>query len=593
MPTMIVQCTCGAQQEVEEVTSGGVVQCGECGDFVEVPLYPVVPLEMMTEPAPPSLDIPTTLPPALRSREQSLHATAGTAGLLLGLAVSAGGAILARPDSMLSKVFSLSSPTSVIPTAIMCMLFWGAVVCLLRWQRVKALEQLSTPQALHEAADFARARGVAALLSSLQGPVCQVSPLYKRLVAVGRQWALRPSVQDADVVLRQQSHSEQDGIYAGYNLVRTFVWAMPVLGLIGTVIGIALAVGGFARFLGGDVDDVSTIKASLVGVTGGLSFAFLITLEGLLGALLLMLPSSALQAREERLQSRTQQDFLDVMLPALQEAAPEILTFAVGVGDDGLHGNWADTLKEVSVETLDCVRLASEEVISTLDSWKSDQQRDVEQWATTLHAQLGDAASRLGEQVGCAGREFQASSGEFLARLQLFHETLQRDCAAQQQWRQQLADEEVTRQRAMLEVMAEHHVALNSAAGAVGDLAAVIGQVVAMQDTLERTVAEIHSSDMNEQLAQLLNAHAQAVQNASCAADRLAQATGETLACQHTLHASMRQLHETGLEATLGQFSEALVGLRPALEAFTQPGVWRWVVPQQTADATALSTPNS
>src|SRR6185503_12035794 len=75
--------------------------------------------------------------------------------------------------------------------------------------------------------------------------------------------------------------------------------------------GISFAVGGFGQFLGGNVDDVTTIKRSLVNVTGGLSFAFLITLQGLLTSLLLMLPASALQPREERLYANVQRDISD------------------------------------------------------------------------------------------------------------------------------------------------------------------------------------------------------------------------------------------------------------------------------------------
>src|SRR6185503_16965205 len=98
---------------------------------------------------------------------------------------------------------------------------------------------------------------------------------------------------------------------------------IPVLGLIGTVIGISFAVGGFGQFLGGNRNNMKTIKRSLVNVTGGLSFAFLITLQGLLTSLLIMLPAYALQTREERLYANVQRDISDLLLPALQRAVPE------------------------------------------------------------------------------------------------------------------------------------------------------------------------------------------------------------------------------------------------------------------------------
>jgi hypothetical protein len=65
------------------------------------------------------------------------------------------------------------------------------------------------------------------------------------------------------------------------------------------------------------------VKQNLVGVTGGLSFAFLITLLGLLTSLVVMLVSSALQTREERLYGRVQHDITETLLPVLQKVAPE------------------------------------------------------------------------------------------------------------------------------------------------------------------------------------------------------------------------------------------------------------------------------
>jgi hypothetical protein len=129
-------------------------------------------------------------------------------------------------------------------------------------------------------------------------------------------------VPNANLVLQEHVTQDEESIRAGYGWVRAFVWVLPVLGLIGTAIGVAIAVGGFATFMGGDIEDVRIVKQHVMEVTSGLSFAFLMTLEGLLTALLAMLACSALQTREERLLGRVQRKLAETFLPALQRFEP-------------------------------------------------------------------------------------------------------------------------------------------------------------------------------------------------------------------------------------------------------------------------------
>jgi hypothetical protein len=75
------------------------------------------------------------------------------------------------------------------------------------------------------------------------------------------------------------------------------VWAIPVLGFIGTVLGLSLAIGRFTQTLqaGGDL---TLIRASLQGVTGGLATAFESTLVALTFTLILQLVITFQQKRE-------------------------------------------------------------------------------------------------------------------------------------------------------------------------------------------------------------------------------------------------------------------------------------------------------
>jgi hypothetical protein len=67
-------------------------------------------------------------------------------------------------------------------------------------------------------------------------------------------------------------------VQSSYTLSNVFIWAIPILGFIGTVIGIGQAVGAFSGSLD-QAQDISLLKKSLNDVTGGLATAFDTTLH--------------------------------------------------------------------------------------------------------------------------------------------------------------------------------------------------------------------------------------------------------------------------------------------------------------------------
>jgi biopolymer transport protein ExbB/TolQ len=109
-------------------------------------------------------------------------------------------------------------------------------------------------------------------------------------------------VSDVSTILRSQAENDENQIASSYTMVSGVVWAIPVLGFIGTVQGLSLAVGNFGKTLQAGAE-VSRLKDSLLGVTGGLSTAFETTLVGLVAALVIQLYLSFLQQKET--------DFLD------------------------------------------------------------------------------------------------------------------------------------------------------------------------------------------------------------------------------------------------------------------------------------------
>jgi len=99
-------------------------------------------------------------------------------------------------------------------------------------------------------------------------------------------------------MLTSQSEIDATTVESSYTLLKVFIWAVPILGFIGTVIGISAAVANFAGALAA-AKDMSLLKDSLGSVTSGLGVAFDTTLLGLVISLLLMFPASIMQKQEE------------------------------------------------------------------------------------------------------------------------------------------------------------------------------------------------------------------------------------------------------------------------------------------------------
>ncbi|HOU90165.1 MAG TPA: MotA/TolQ/ExbB proton channel family protein, partial [Polyangiaceae bacterium] len=128
----------------------------------------------------------------------------------------------------------------------------------------------------------------------------QRSLLFARVYRVLEAVAAGRSLQDASGQQQRLADTDADAVESSFASVRVFVWAIPILGFIGTVLGIGEAVGGFSQAVA-SAEDLEVIKKSLSGVTTGLAVAFDTTLLALVMSIVVMLPMSALQRLEEGL----------------------------------------------------------------------------------------------------------------------------------------------------------------------------------------------------------------------------------------------------------------------------------------------------
>ena len=110
---------------------------------------------------------------------------------------------------------------------------------------------------------------------------------------------------------------------SSYALPRILVWAIPLLGFIGTVIGISQAVTGFSGFLE-ESGDVEQIKEGIGTVTSGLATAFDTTLLALFLSVLVMIPLVLVERFESRLLLALDIYINDQLLPRLKNKSENL-----------------------------------------------------------------------------------------------------------------------------------------------------------------------------------------------------------------------------------------------------------------------------
>ena len=105
-------------------------------------------------------------------------------------------------------------------------------------------------------------------------------------------------ISDVSEILQTQADYDEGQQESSYRLVNGFIWAIPVLGFIGTVLGLSSAIGGFGATVAAAGEDIGALKESLGGITDGLSTAFETTLIALIAALIIQVWMTFSQQKE-------------------------------------------------------------------------------------------------------------------------------------------------------------------------------------------------------------------------------------------------------------------------------------------------------
>lgn len=425
-----------------------------------------------------------------------------------------------------------------VPAATVYLFFWTALSTLfhlLRIGRDQVVLRGLRSQALDEELLY-QATGSAGLFGRLARPLLSASG----------------TIDPNHDVFRHQAEIEAGRSAGRYSLLRLFVWAMPILGFIGTVIGIGVAVGEFSGFLSGDIEDLERVKHELSKVSTGLSFAFDTTLLGLVCSLFGMMLVSAAQSREENLHSDAEGFGL------------ELVTAVAGAGAAGAPSGLAelDATTRAAAGAGTAADRLTHLITATVDRLQREVgglRESIDHVSGTLGSQHLEAA--LSQLVQLT--EAQATSARQLAPLPDVVAQVRALVTAQTEGARALAS--LDGMPAVLErLTASQARAVDQLAGVAG-VAASLGQVVESQQRAATALESLQA--IPQQVAALVRAHEDVVRKLEVVADvprgiqQAVDAHARTVARLDSFTAVLGRL-----EAALDRSSQVLDSLSSPLE---------------------------
>jgi DNA-directed RNA polymerase subunit RPC12/RpoP len=214
--------------------------------------------------------------------------------------------IYLMPDNYIRRLFTERGPCQHATTFLT---FWGEAILLLKFLKLRVQNRALLFDVLPtEVAQEIHPSNVEAFRSYvLSLPIRpENSFLIGRVLRALNHYKVHPERESVSTLLANQSEIEANIVDSSYAMLKVLIWAIPILGFIGTVWGVGNAVSSFS-IATGSASGFEAIKASLAPVTQALGVAFDTTLLALVMSLLVMFPASAVQKMEEDLLSSVDQ----------------------------------------------------------------------------------------------------------------------------------------------------------------------------------------------------------------------------------------------------------------------------------------------
>lgn len=221
------------------------------------------------------------------------------------------------------------------------------------------------------------------------------SMMVNRIRKALEYFEVRQSSGDVREMMASQSDIDAARITGSFTLLRAFLWAIPLLGFIGTVVGLSQAIGGM-NF--SNVSDVSKVVESINKVTSGLGTAFDATLLGLVLAMTLNFPLNWLVKQEDDNLSNIDAFCNEILLPRLIDSKEEVVVSDRAAGND--PAGFADSFREIQAGFLSALETLSLQARENAAS----QTRELREAQTGFLSALREITSRMDTRASEIGK---------------------------------------------------------------------------------------------------------------------------------------------------------------------------------------------
>lgn len=285
---MLVSCPhCNTDLDVAPEHFGHTVQCPACQGRLEVP--------KMDETA----STGGKDRPQREGWHEKDHANADFGkSLLIGIGITVAFLLLMIPFKGM-RLGSIFLERGWVNYAETFLFFWGLTILFMKYkmnqrqQRAALLELF--PERLGREINTGTVSGF--IDNIYQVPLTlRDSLIVNRIRKALELFEARPNNTEVATFLNTQSDLDANRSAGSYSLLKVFLWAIPILGFIGTVMGLSTAVGSLSM---GDNTDPEALKMAINNLTGGLGVAFDTTLLGLILSILMSFPMAAVQKKED------------------------------------------------------------------------------------------------------------------------------------------------------------------------------------------------------------------------------------------------------------------------------------------------------
>jgi len=260
-------------------------------------------------------------------------------------------------------------------------------------------------------------------------PAIVESLALTRVARVLAMWINTDNFERTAQYAREQADLDFSESDSTFRRIRLFIWAMPLLGFVGTVYGVANGISGFAGFLHQANVSMDQIKAAIGDITTGLAVAFMCTLLGLFTAGLAAFPSLMAERREEKTLAEIEELVEDRLLSRMPSSAGpqqfpiEDMVNAIRQGMEGLQTQSKFPVDELA-QAIDAGfrRLPNpdryEEVFSRAVAKAGDLiNQKYDEFAQNYERRVGELGSQLGGKLEGVASNFSNGTQRIMSEL--------------------------------------------------------------------------------------------------------------------------------------------------------------------------------